>query len=140
MRRYTDVPSLQGRCKDVTRGDTVTRTFDDRAELTLGDDSRLLSNRERRTPPARNAVITADAQRESRRPRAAPRVLCQYVVPSAARRRLCSPCRAVRLSQLCPRVGQVDVTNITIRYLDSSHGHAPYSISLHLKSLHVRSG
>ena len=32
------------------------------------------------------------------------------------------------------------MTNITIRYLDSSHGHAPYSISLHLKSLHVRSG
>eukprot|EP00966_Prymnesium_polylepis_P174247 4031669-Prymnesium_polylepis.1 len=34
---------------------------------------------------------------------------------------------------------QVDVTNICIRYVDSSHGAVPYSISLHLKSLHVRS-
>mgnify|MGYP007078143804 CR=1 FL=1 len=33
----------------------------------------------------------------------------------------------------------MDVTNITIRYLDTSHGYVPYSVSCHLKSLHVRS-
>ncbi|KAL3903170.1 MAG: hypothetical protein SGPRY_011785 [Prymnesium sp.] len=34
---------------------------------------------------------------------------------------------------------QVDVSNVTIRYTDTSHGSKPYSISLHLNSLLVRS-